>query len=422
MFLGNRLLSLHELLMGNGNRSILFEAASCFQEALRILKSLRKIVDRCYEKSVKEHIDFVKRTLILCRGRALANLGRTFLEQFKQRSNNLSQRINEAIRCFNEATSCAHALRAQSVCSLTSKDDQYTVFLAIHKYEADELESFAGRWLGICVWQSGSKERAIDILSKAMGNRDKLTISKMIPTNVLHAEMKCQIEEYYGASSLINLTTKEVDTVLLTPDNVNHYNELVTISSHAYERAAGISDSLFSVARSRADCPITRNDLIQEHDIASSEDLQQMRDIFLDTWEEKKSFISSKISYNHDNRNDDRTRLPRNDIFPNGFMPSNKRTFIQSEKIVHKDRQKSKGHAEAILSKEVAHKPRDDAFDGFGVQTQVYVPTPLDSNAVKRKITYMRWGDEVLISMGKDIHRYPSCCPERSPMYSAEVN
>jgi len=417
MFLGNKLLSLHDLLLYKGDRSILFEAATCFQGSLTILKMLRKLVDRCFNGSTKDHIDFVKRTLILCRGRALINLGHTFLEQSKERSYRDSKRINDAIDCLNEAVSCAQALRAQCVCFHTSRDEKYTILIDTHKHEANELESMANKWLGLCFWHTGLKDRAINNLLKSIDNSERDRGSPAIVSrsegNVLHACMKSLLEEYYGASSLINLATKEVDAAFLSQENVEKYQGLVATSLRGYTRAMEISDSLYSVARSRIDCPIKLNDLIHDHDIVSSRVLQEMRDSFLHMWEDKKTSVSSRAALISDKHKGDAARaLPRSDILHSGFMPSNKNTEPATF-IVDEGGKLSKEKMQNRSSKEAAHVQTDKAFDGFGLESGNDMHRPLNRNMFEGQSTYRLWGDEVLIALGKDIHQYPSCCPER---------
>jgi hypothetical protein len=225
--------------------------------------------------------------------------------------------------------------------------------------------------------------------------------------------MKSLLEEYYGASSLINLATKEVDAAFLSQENVEKYQGLVATSLRGYTRAMEISDSLYSVARSRVDCPIKLNDLIHDHDIVSSRVLQEMRDSFLHMWEDKKTSVSSRAALISDKHKGDAARaLPRSDILHSGFMPSNKNTEPATF-IVGEGGKLSKEKMQNKSSKEAAHVQTDEAFDGFGLESGNDMHRPLNRNMFEGQSTYRLWGDEVLIALGKDIHQYPSCCPER---------
>lgn len=415
MFLGNSLLSLHDLLSGRCDRSILLEATACFQGSITALKALREMVDSCFHGNTKEHIDFVKRTLILCRGRASTNLGRTLMERSKHWMHSDSNRIVDAVECLNDAVSCAMALRAQCVSLRTSNSEKYLNFIEIHKYEADELYSMAVKWLGLCFWQLGEKDQAIDSLLKSHGEGDMDSLPLSAALSVLHANMKCLLEKYYAASSLINLVTKEVDNSLLSKENCEHYKGLVSIAVRGYSRAMEISDLLYSVAQSRADTPIQLNDLIHEHDIVSSQGLQEMRDSFVQMWDDKSTKVSLRsLVHASDYRKDNSRDLPRSDLFPSGFMPSNKSNVKVGKFVLNKSDETSKQTDDQVrVSKDANHKRNDNSFDSFGLESTSEMQRPLNPMNFQEKVTYRLWGDDVLIALGKDIRQFPACCPVR---------
>jgi len=334
------------------------QAKSCFEEAIGIIQELERMnrrqssssssslpfVTKDNNEAEQEHESqksFKTRALLLCRGRALTNIGRTHFEQargvpkltptMEGGIDGISRGTGDnddsgggvclikAVRYLRNAEECARSLRAQAVVGVrvnkmpsttsTKKSSRRNDRGAEqHKIEADILESLAGRWEAHALWSLSKRKECIKVLRKAAGScgdghyddvddghddgidgNDEDNDDSV--GDIEEAKISLLVEWYESAGALVLAATSAMGPIPTVAKGgggtTKDEKDFEDVAIEGYDRAATISDRLVTLMANRCGeggaargGNTTFEDLMRNHDIATGESIRQMRDNF----------------------------------------------------------------------------------------------------------------------------------------------
>jgi len=415
MTLGNLLLEYHSLIPKNQDYSLLQRAETRFEESIAIVQELGRMNKA--DGEVDKEFNFRQRALLLCRGRANTNLGKTYFEQSEMRRVRGDQRehfskLAKAVRHLRNAESDARSLRAQAITNIDLDPRA-----EMHKFDANLLLSLACRFQGYAFWRLSKEKTCIDALKKAAGLSDRDDTSIQVgpkvdgDTTLVEAKVGLMLEHYDGACSLVHITPPLFNLALRGNTNDKWDDDLFGTLCDGYDQAAKISETLEKLKGHS----VGVKDMIEQKDVLPSSEINKLKDETMTRYRERK-LNGSQISLG----NHSTLRLPRNDLFRNdGILSRSEPT----ERIVI-DGTTRKQHDD--LSKRNSKKMQpisDDAFDDFGLHTNDgnEATSFFDEELSPLPVQYRKWGDELFKENGMDIDAFPSCEPERPPEMIREL-
>lgn len=400
-------------------------AKSSFEEALIVISKLESQNNE--ENSEEKDRSFRRRAIILCRGRCLANLGKTFSEQANSLtnsklitgSNQHAQRLlRQALKCFRSAELDAQALRAQAI--VDAPFDKRTIE---QKLDADKLEYFTNHLQAYAFLSLGRIDHCISCIQKAAGINDDKSASDLpkflvedstnISLSKLHL-MEDLYEAAFSAISIISVLLQEKYNAMQSSKNKDT-DDLFSILCKAYDQAATLSTTIFH-------CP--KEELREIVDmITSKEEMYTKKEIeefkTLDIDRHNNRILNKKVTKNEISIDKGRRRslpLPRNDIFRDTITLSRRepsgKFIIDDSMSFTKDSEKKTGLAAKNTKNSQIHNDLDKFFS-----EDIETINELDE-CDHYSITYLKWGNELFEEQGLILNVYPNCEPPRPPEMS----
>jgi len=428
MTLGNLLLEKNALIVTEKSESysILKMAQVYFEEAIIIVRQLDKMNEEDNNNSINDtDVKFRCRALLLCRGRAYTNLGKTFFEQSEALSRGImnelvintekKSKLSAALKFLKNAEQDSRSLRAQAV-SIASVDQRGFV----HKLEADTLESLSCRYKGYVFWRWLKEQNSIDALKKAIGNDDLASLASYSHNgerneDVIQAKVNLLLEKYHGATSLILIATSaleqqirgSIESSCSDDDDDSRFK----VICEGYDSATNISRLLNQISTC-TEYPYSFEDIMAEYDIARNDIIEEMKSKFIHRWRERKGHKSSSKLTNFQSSHIPIKLLRRNDIFRNESTRFD--TVVSETVIIGQNKSKLKKQNRAIATA----KTNDDTFDDFDLNTNSGANDALshfEEDEEPEPRNFRKWGDQALQELGLDSDTYPGCVPVKPP-------
>jgi len=410
MTIGNLYLECNSLVPNSDDFHYLRKAQRYFEESIHVIKELKIMneSDKDDEKEFKNR----KRALLLCRGRAYTNLGKTHFEQSeiirKNQSGTLTfrreymSRLSMSLKCFKIAEQEAEILRTQSIVS-----DSIDKRAELHMIDAKVMLSLACRFQGNAYLRLSKEKESIDVLKKACGmnENDVNTFSKEKRSEVVEAFVWLLLERYDSACSLIHTCCSILDLAVRATSDESWNNIITDVLIECYDYIAKLSDTMHAFTHDNA----LVKGVIGQHEVLCSNDILKLKEETAYRLRNRKCLNKSvQMSSKPPSLLD----LPRNDLFRNQdkFLSNQPR-----ERVVINDTQ-HKPPADTVSNRHQKICLTGASFDNFsldmGDSAEIDSDEILFTNMVRSKC-YRKWGDELLAENGLDVFAYPSCEPPR---------
>jgi len=410
MTLGNFYLEYHSLAQNNQDYQVLSKAQKYYEESISVVGQLRRMnkPTRDNDREFKSR----ERALLLCRGRAYTNLGKTYFEQSemilerKDGSNRkeYATRLTSAARYLKRAETDARSLKVQAVMN-DADDGTY-----LQRFDASLLLSLTCRFQGYVFLRMSKERESIDALKRACGIFGGDSTIKPIQGEEearVEAMVWLLLEQYDGACSLIQISTSLFDLSVRENESVDWNENILDTLRVTFDKATKLSEILHN----DLDYSSTIKENILQHGIRSVDEILKLKAETLKRLSDRTS-RGSTLGI----KNLSVTGLPRNDLFRNDdILP---RDLSVSERIVIDYSQRKKNLSTGNVSRKGKESTESSPFDAFDFESAVTEETSLvDDNFMLESspAQYRRWGDEVLRDRGIGDGTYPSCEPERPP-------
>lgn len=435
MRLGNAYLEYHDMIRVGNAHVCLSLAKSSFQEALHVIKELENLnnMDKC-EDIEKQ---FRKRAVLLCRGRCLANLGKTSFEQADILMNSKLLRnsrqhgqivLKQALKYLRVAETCAQSLHSQAADVIPM--DLRTME---QKLDAEKLSCMACHLQAFAFLSLERVDQCIISILKASGlraHKNSYKVPQLFEEDdVIIARSKLHILEdlYDGSIAAISIISTLLQDRYRYMNSTNQDAQAASMFAslcEAYDQAAALSDIISNYSRGDLNEDIVN--ILAKENMFSSQDILEFKsnDIEVYKYERQKSSEISKQSLLAETTKR-KFPFPRNDIFRNSISNTWReptQRIIVAESITSGSRDNSVlQNKSGDQSKIVEKTPDDDLLDEFFSKDLGTVDN-FDVDQIEESCdVYFQWGNELFAEKGLDPNAYPNCEPVKPPEMIEEL-
>lgn len=420
--LGNACLEYHHTMKDRIDHACLSLAKSSFEEALSVISKLESLNNN--ENSEEKEKNFRKRAIILCRGRCLTNLGKTFFEQADSLINSVSvtgskqhahRLLRQAIRCLRAAEIDAQALRARAIVDAPLENRTIE-----QKIDADKLENLTNHLLAYAFLSLGRTDHCVSCIRKAAGISDDNSspdLPKLFPedsTDIAISKLHLMEDLYEASFSAISIASfllqeKYCDTQSSKSDKVTDY--LYSTLCKAYDQAAILSTTIRK--SSKEELKEIVDMITSKEEMYTTKEILEFKSLDIDRYNKRRSnakVTNDAFSFDRGKRN---IPLRRNDIFRNAFALSQSeptgRFIIDSSISSRKDVEEKTG----LTKKKINNLSGVDDLDRFFSEDAE--PIVALDNCDHDSVTYLKWGNELFEEQGLDLNVYPNAVPPKPP-------
>jgi len=420
--LGNACLEYHNKMKGSIDHACLSLAKSSFEEALTVISKLESLNNN--ENCEEEEKNFRKRAIILCRGRCLTNLGKTFFEQAESLINSNSvtgskhhahRLLRQAIKCFRAAEIDAQALRALAIVDTSLKNRTIE-----QKIDADKLENLTNNLLAYTFLSLGRTDHCVSCIRKAarISEEDSSKdLPKLFPedsTDIAISKLHLMEDLYEASFSAISIASfllqeKYYDTEPSKSDKVTDY--LFSTLCEAYDQAAILSTTIRQ--SSKQELKEIVDMITSKEEMYTSKEILEFKSLDIDRYNKRSSnakVTKHAFSFDKGKRN---IPLHRSDIFRNTIaLPQTEpsgRFIIDSSMSSKKYVEEKSGS----IKKKINNLSGVDGLDRFFSEDAE--PIVALDECDHDSVTYLKWGNELFQEQGLVLNVYPNAVPPKPP-------
>mmetsp|Transcript_16006 Transcript_16006/g.34818 ORF Transcript_16006/g.34818 Transcript_16006/m.34818 type:complete len:995 (-) Transcript_16006:215-3199(-) len=432
MTLGICLLELHFAHRGRSSRTTLLFAESLFSDASDLVSHQFNDLEAATIAEDVSTRHLMRQGLFLLRGRAETNRGIVLIElaKFEEgvesimngKKANKANTLLKSIQHLRKAVDDARSLRAKAALSVSSdsacnseisKADQ-------HLCDARVLETLATRRHGEALWLLGQWKNGAQKFEEAAGfehDEEEMSSAASSATQ-LETYLAFLVERYYAATSLVDHAAAALEKVPFGKASSTG-EDVKSMAIKGYNFAESISGIVFNLTEHQV-CSYNFEEIKEERDLLSKDELLNAKADFEKWWEEKKSTASSTT--NDRSRMNSRLRLSSTGVdreyLTRSRLPSHPPTTrvtvsatggkVGSSNRSSKSSNATRGPSRVLAPPNSALKSSSGSTAGQDrFQGMSNLCGDSASAHSETQIAYRKWGDALLPQI-----KYPACAPE----------